>query len=165
MWASERIDSEHKAERFRCGNADLDKWLRVAARDVDRADNARTWVWSDDGEIVAYFALAPHELRREELPRREQKGPAAIPAILLAKLALDERLQGNGLGAQLLIDVLSRAIRAVAQAGGRFLVVDAIDDAARSFYEHHGFSPLPGNSFRLVMRSSDAAASLGQMEE
>ena len=160
MWASERLDVAHRLDKFRCGNDDLDKWLKTAALDCDRADLSRTYVWSDDGSVVALFALAPHEIRRETLPKRRQTGPSVIPVILLAKLALNEELQGNGLGAQLLVDALGRAAGAVHQAGGRSIVVDAINDTAREFYQHHGFKPIPNNPLRLIMRSSDAAASL-----
>jgi GNAT superfamily N-acetyltransferase len=160
VWASERISTTHRVERFRCGNDALDKWLIEAALNADRADTARTWVWSDDDEVVAYFALCPHEVRRESLPGSLAKsGPAVIPAILLAKLALHEDLKGKGYGGQLLIDALSRAVRAIDEAGGRLIVVDAIDDEAHGFYEHYGFKTVPGLSSRLVMRSTVARES------
>ena len=88
------------------------------------------------------------------------RGPAFIPTILLAKLALHQDLRGQGFGRQLLIDALSRAVRAIDEAGGRFIVVDAIDDEAHSFYEHFGFEPVPGLGSRLIMRSTDARESL-----
>ncbi len=56
---------------------------------------------------------------------------------------------------------MSVAVEAIAKAGGRIIVVDAIDDAARSFYGHHGFIQVPENNRRLVMKASDAARSLG----
>ncbi len=161
MWASERISSAHRAERFRCGKEALDKWLVEAALNADRADTARTWVWSDGDEVRAYFALCPHDVQRDSLPGKlARNGPAVIPAILLAKLALHEDLRGQGYGAQLLVDAVSRAVNAIDEAGGRVVVVDAIDDEAHSFYEHYGFKAVPGLSSRLVMRSTDARESL-----
>jgi predicted N-acetyltransferase YhbS len=140
----------------------LDKWLRESALTADRAGTARTFVWTEENDVVAYFSLAPHEVRRDTLPRQLGHGaPDAVPAILLARLALDSRLQGQGLGQQLLVDALSRAGAAVVAAGGRLLVVDAIDQRAASFYEHHGFRRLAGNTLRLAMKASDAARSLG----
>lgn len=140
----------------------LDKWLRESALNADRAGTARTVVWSEDNHVVVYFSLAPHEVRRDTLPRRLGRGgPDAVPAILLARLALDSRLHGQGLGQQLLVDALLRAVSAVVAAGGRLLVVDAIDQRAASFYEHHGFRWLPGGTLRLAMKASDAARSLG----
>ena len=161
MWASERISGAHGVEAFRCGNDALDKWLSESAIDADRADTARTWVWSHDGNVLAYFALCPHEVRRDSLPKRWARGrPAAIPAILVAKLALSRELQGHGYGAQLLVDALSRALRAIEEVGGRLIVVDAIDDAAQRFYEHFGFETVPGLAPRLIMRSTVARESL-----
>jgi GNAT superfamily N-acetyltransferase len=161
MWASERISSAHRVERFHCGKEALDKWLIEAALHADRADTARTWVWSDGDEVQAYFALCPYEVGRDSLPGSLAKsGPQDIPAILLAKLALREDLKGQGHGAQLLVDALSRAVRAIDEAGGRLIVVDAIDDEAHGFYEHYGFKAVPGVSSRLIMRSSVARESL-----
>ena len=111
--------------------------------------------------MVAYFSLCPHEVLRESLPSGVGHGsPRVIPAILLAKLALDTGLHGQGLGAQLLVDALSRAVKAVDAAGGRLIVVDAIDEEAARFYEHHGFDRVPGESLRLVMKASSARVSI-----
>lgn len=165
MWASERINSKHTLGAFGCGNTTLDKWFKTTALNADRAGTARTFVWSDAGSVVAYFSLCPHEIRRETLPAKLAKGsPTTVPAILLAKLALDETHQGQGLGGQLLVDAISRAVAAVEAAGGRFIVVDAIDRSAAAFYEHHGFAPVPGISARLVMKVSTAKLSIEASE-
>jgi predicted N-acetyltransferase YhbS len=133
-----------------------------SAQGADKAGTARTFVWSDDGVVVAYFSLCPHEVRREALPRRIGHGaPDAVPAILLARLALDRSLQGRGFGEGLLIDALERAAAAVSSAGGRLIVVDAIDGGAAAFYEHYGFARCPGGPLRLVRKSSEVARSLG----
>jgi GNAT superfamily N-acetyltransferase len=146
---------------FRCGEEALDKWLIEAALNADRADTARVWVWSDDGEVRAYLALCPHDVRRESLPGKlARSGPDIVPGILLAKLALHSDLRGGGYGRQLLVDALSRAVNAIEEVGGRLIVVDAINDDAHSFYKHFGFQPVPGLSSRLVMRSSVARESL-----
>jgi len=82
--------------------------------------------------------------------------------VLLARLALDRSLQGQGLGGELLLDALSRAVQASEIAAARLMVVDAIDDRAAAFYEHHGFVAVPGNRQRLVQKMSDIAAALGR---
>jgi Acetyltransferase (GNAT) domain len=74
--------------------------------------------------------------------------------VLLARLALDRSLQGQGLGGELLVDALSRAVQASEVAAARLVVVDAIDEAAAAFYEHHGFVAVPGNRQRLVQKST-----------
>jgi len=80
---------------------------------------------------------------------------------LLAKLAVDRSIQGQGLGAALLVRALDTIVDAARRAGGRVVVVDAIDDTAKAFYEHHDFQSLPGHDRRLVMKLSTAAHALG----
>ena len=126
-------------------------------------NTGRTFVWhSGDGVVVAYYTLAAHLVARESLTTRIGRGsPKVIPAILLARLALHGSLQGQGLGAELLWDALSRAVAANRQAAARLVVVDAVDERAASFYEHIGFEPIPGNPTRLVQKMSSIEAALG----
>jgi ribosomal protein S18 acetylase RimI-like enzyme len=99
-------------------------------------------------------------VRRDTLPTKVGRGsPNVIPAILVARLARHVDLADRHIGGQLLVDALSRAVAAVEAAGGRLIVVDAIDDEALSFYRHFGFTPT-SIPYRLVMKASDARASL-----
>lgn len=161
-YLSERIGQRHDLSQFSCGEPVLDHWLANAARTADLSGTARTFVWcDDDGTIVAYFSLAPHEVRREILPRRIGHGaPGAVPAILLARLALHRTLHGQGLGEALLVDALERATAAVSAAGGRLIVVDALHADAARFYERYGFVRCPEVPLRLVRKASDVARSL-----
>ncbi|MCA1727374.1 MAG: GNAT family N-acetyltransferase [Actinobacteria bacterium] len=70
-------------------------------------------------------------------------------------------MHGRGWGAALLGDAVRVALDGIRTAGGRLIVVDAISSEAAGFYAHMGFSPLPGNAARLVMKASDGARSLG----
>lgn len=160
---SERLRSEHVLTGFESGEPVLDEWLIGSALNADRMGTARTFVWSDDElRVVAYLSLCPHEIRRDVLSSKVGRGsPNVIPAILLARLALHRELHGEGLGAQLLVDAIGRAVDAVRIAGGRFVVVDALHERAAAFYLHFGFHEVPEVPLRLVMKASDAAASLG----
>jgi GNAT superfamily N-acetyltransferase len=64
---------------------------------------------------------------------------------------LDRRLHGRRLGSRLLASALTRAAIGARALGGQYVVVDAIDDAAVSFYRHDGFEPIPGRPDRLVL--------------
>jgi ribosomal protein S18 acetylase RimI-like enzyme len=87
--------------------------------------------------------------------------PAEVPAILLAKLALDVSLQGQGLGDELLLDALTRCVRAGEIVASRFVVVDAIDEDAAKFYEKYGFMRIPDTApVRLLRRLKSIAADL-----
>lgn len=159
----EPLGPSHDLDAFRCGHSDLDDWLRRHARQATR-QGTRTYVLVEDssGAVSGYFAVAPHLLERQEAPRRIGRGaPSRIPAILLAKLAVHERQQRQGLGAELLVHALTTIVVAARAAGGRVVVVDAIDDYAAQFYRAHDFEPLPTRPHRLVMKLSTAARALG----
>jgi len=161
-FVSEPLQPEHDIDSFDSGVEPLDRWLRAAAAQAQRMRTARTFVWHErDGRVVAYFSLAAHLVVRAELPKRVGRGsPNAIPSVLLARLALDRRLHGQGLGGELLWDALSRACAAADIAAARVVVVDAIDAEAAAFYRHHGFRPVPDNPNRLVQKISDIHAAL-----
>jgi GNAT superfamily N-acetyltransferase len=153
---------EHALEGFRCGVDELDEWLIHHARTAT-GQGTRTYVLVDeDASVVGYFAITPHLIRREEAPARIARGaPREIPAILLAKLAVDRSQQGSGLGSELLVSAIATIVEAARRAGGRLIVVDAINAKARDFYQHHDFQAVPGNDRRLVMKLSTAAKALG----
>jgi predicted N-acetyltransferase YhbS len=112
--------------------------------------------------VVGYFAIAPHLLARDDASVRLARGaPDRIPAILLAKLALDSSVQGRGLGSELLVVALGVIVAAAKRAGGRIVLVDATSDDAREFYERHDFERLPGHTHRLFMKLSSVANALG----
>ncbi|HEU0132505.1 MAG TPA: GNAT family N-acetyltransferase [Mycobacteriales bacterium] len=159
---SEPLTEAHD-RRIDSGNADLDGWLRDHALGAEARRTSRTFVWTDGGRVVAYYAVSAHRVLRADLPRALGHGsPTEIPAVLLAKLALDRSWHGQGLGGVLLADALTRIVRATEVVAARFVVVDAIDDNAAAFYEHHGFRRVPGDGpARLVQKVSAIAASLG----
>jgi GNAT superfamily N-acetyltransferase len=163
-FVSETLADHHLLEQFSSGNDTLDTWLHHHARHAQSMRTARTFVWhTGDQVVVAYFSLAAHLVVRADLPPRVGRGsPDAIPAVLLARLALDRSLRGQGLGGELLLDALSRAVQASEVAAARLVVVDAIDETAVAFYEHYGSIAVPGNRQRLVQTISDIAAALGK---
>jgi predicted GNAT family N-acyltransferase len=158
-YESERLGPGHDVSGFRCGHEVLDDWLRHHAATAQAKRTSVTYVWTrGDTVVVAYYSLAPHLIENAELPRRLGRGdPRQIPAILLARLALSEELRGSGLGGVLLYDALTRAVAASQQVGGRYVVVDGIDDDAERFYQHFGFTATPREA-RLVRKVSDIEA-------
>lgn len=160
-YRSERLSASHDVSAFGCGSEILDDWLRHHAVTAQAKRTCVSYVWTgEDAGVVAYYSLAPHLIENSEVPRRLGRGdPRQIPAILLARLALSRELRGRGLGGILLYDALSRAVAASQQVGGRYVVVDAIDQAAVQFYEHFGFARTPREQ-RLVRKVSDIEADL-----
>lgn len=89
-------------------------------------------------------------------------GSTVIPGYLLARLALDVALHGQGLGAELLHDAMDRIVTAADAASGRLIMVDAIDDTAAAFYRHHDFQPVRDNPHRLAVKVSTVRKALGR---
>lgn len=157
-WRSQQLAEHHQLEGFACGHEDLDHWLTGQARRAQQAGTAATFVWSahEDPQVVAYFVIAPTLVRREDHPsRRMAGGYSDVPGYLLARLALDVSLHGQGLGSELLVNALERVVTAASRASGRVIVVDAIDDAAVAFYAHHGFRRV-GDTARLAITIATA---------
>lgn len=161
-YRSEHLSGGHELDSFSSGIQVLDTWLKKSAHHAQVANTGRTFVWFDPASsaVVGYFTLAAHLIRRADVPKAIGHGsPDAIPSVLLARLALDRSLQGRGLGGQLLLDALERAIEASQRAAARLVVVDAIDEPAAAFYRRYGFKPCP-EPRRLVRKTSDIAADL-----
>ncbi|MGL5927533.1 MAG: GNAT family N-acetyltransferase [Dermatophilaceae bacterium] len=163
-YRSAALTAEHDTAGFDCGVPMLNTWLVEQAVRAQLAGTARTFVWvtaHQPDRVWAYYSLAPTELARDELSRRQSSGYSTIPGYLLAQLAVCTELRGRGYGAQLLVDALTRAARAAEVGGGRLVVVDAIDDVAAGFYRHHDFTPVKGNPHRLVLTMATVHHLLG----
>lgn len=160
--AVEKLSRTHDLERFECGKAALNDWLRRFAWQNQAADSAQTYVVHSDNRVVGYYALAAGSVAREESPQRIAKGLARhpVPVIVLARLAIDEGRKKTGLGKALLKDALLRIERAANIVGARAVLVHAIDDDARSFYEHFGFEPSPVDGLVMMMLMKDLRAAL-----
>lgn len=161
-WTSQRLGEHHDLAQLGCGQDELDRWLLHEALRAQASGIAHTNVWTglDDLVVVAFYAIAPTQFVRTELPSRSfSAGYSTIPGYLIARLALSQALHGQGLGTQLLLDALERIVVAATNAGGRLIAVDAIDDVAHSFYRHHNFQPVQG-SRRLTMKIATARGAI-----
>lgn len=149
---------KHNLKGFRCGKTVMDSFLgRYAARNM-RLGISRTWVLPvDDGqakaEVAAYFTLASSTVRREDIPSKENLPGYPVPVVLLARLAVPERFQGQGLGEKTLISSLRLAVelsRNGLPAIG--LVLDVLDDEALGFYQSYEmFEPFSDDPRRLFV--------------
>jgi GNAT superfamily N-acetyltransferase len=141
--------------RFDCGNTVLNDWLRKRAVKSETARDARTYVvTTKDGTIAGYYCLSAFSVARASSGGGwlARNAPDPIPAVLLGRLAVDLTCQGSGLSASLLADAIDNAVRVAELIGARALVVDAIDEAAHRFYEHHEFIAFIHSPGRLAHR-------------
>lgn len=155
----ELLGPHHVLEGFHGGDAALDDWLARRASANQRSGASRTWVvTSEDDRVVAYYASATASILRSEATRRAARNqPVEVPALLLARMAVDERHQGRGLGAALLKHFILKGVEVAEAVGVRILLVHAKDERARSFYMHFGFEPSPVGDLTLMLLVQDIA--------
>jgi GNAT superfamily N-acetyltransferase len=160
--ATERYDpSSHDATGFQSGQEALDRWLVRYAGQSERRDAARTFVLAAHGAVIGYYALLAGEIKHDEASAQTRKGMShhyPIPVAILARLAVDLRHQGRGLGALMLRDALSRVALASEQLAVRAVVVHAIDDDAARFYAHYGFHALTAVPRTLMVTLAEIRA-------
>lgn len=142
-------------------NETFDRWLQVHALASQQMDVARTFVLITGERVASYFSLTMGSVLRAEAPPALVRGLPGCPVgmVLLARLAVDARDQGHGLGALLLAEALRKAVAAGEAAVARLIVVYATDEAAARFYLHHGFVVVPDHPLRLYRRMKDIRAS------
>jgi GNAT superfamily N-acetyltransferase len=130
-------------------------------------DTARTFVLCHEEVVVGYVSLTMGSVRREEAPSSLVRGLPGYPVgmVLLARLAVDRREQGRGLGRRLLAEALRLAVRAGEAVAARLVVVDAIDEEAAAFYRRNGFVAVPEHPARLFRRMKDVRASLDAADQ
>lgn len=164
---AEPLGKQHRIDDFDCGEPALDDWLKRYALGAQASGSARVFVTTlEDGEtVVGYYALAAAQVAPEEATARALKGqPRArpVPAILLARLAVDREHQSAGVGRSLLQDVLLRCVDAADAIGARVLLVHAKHDAAKTWYIQYGFEESPTDPLHLMMLMKDVRAFLGR---
>jgi GNAT superfamily N-acetyltransferase len=138
------LAANHGVEEFDLGVAPLDGWLKRRARQDNRQNKAsgapRTYVIAEGPRVVGDYSLAAGSVLHEAATGRVRRNmPDSAPVGLLGRLAIDRQWQGRGLGAALLRDAVLRVIGAAGTIGVRALLVHAISDEAKAFYERWGF--------------------------
>lgn len=149
---------------FRCGKPQLDDWLRTKAGQQEKSDNTRTFLAIDpsrDG-VAGYYATTTYRLDLDEAAAAYGAGRRQypVPAVLLARLAVDERWAGQGVGRQLLVHALEGFAAASDILGFEVVVVHAIDDEAVTFYARHGFVRFAEHPLDLFMSTKTLRATL-----
>ena len=161
-WQIEALDkARHERRSFCCGVDELDRYLAQTARQAEQLDTGRTFVavdFADQGDsdgkrqVAGYFTLAMASIDIESLPQAQRRAlPNPVPAALLARLAVDQRHQRQGLGEHLLINALHRLVEAANTAAAYAVVVDAMNETAKAFYLEYKFIELTDDPMRLFL--------------
>lgn len=162
MRPPEPLSDLHLLETFDSSVFSLDDWLRRRARANQASGASRTFVVSDEGSaVVGYYALASGAVTAAAATGKLRRNmPEPIPMVVLGRLAVDRRQQGRGLGRALFADAARRVIAASDAIGIRGLLVHALSDEARAFYERLGLSPSPLDPMTLMVTLTDLRAAL-----
>jgi GNAT superfamily N-acetyltransferase len=147
-------------ETFDCGQPALNQFLQRYAWINQKANSAQTYVCCQAGQVVGYYSLTVASVEHRDAPERVEQGLARypVPVMLLARLAVDQRSQGLGLGKALLKDAVLRTLQAAEIAGIRALLTHAKDDAARRWYASWDFQPSPTDPYHLYVLMKDLKA-------
>lgn len=156
------LTKHHDLTGFDCGKPPLNDFLSKYALQNQSGGGARTYVLTRDNQVVGYYSLAPASIAPEDAPARVMKGQGRypVPIILMARFALDLKVQGKGWGRELFRDALRRALAGAETVGGRAFMVHAKDEEARAFYERLDMMPSPTNPFHLLLLFSDVRNAL-----
>ena len=147
------LTQDHQVNSFSCGESALDEWLKRRALANNVSGASRTFVVDDDDlHVIGYYALAAGAVTHQESTRAiRQNMPDPVPVMVLARLAVDVRAQGIKLGAALLRDAVQRCQLVSQNAGVRAMLVHALNDQARQFYEYYGFRAAPSHPMTLML--------------
>ncbi|RQU98410.1 N-acetyltransferase [Burkholderia cenocepacia] len=157
----EPLTAAHCLDEFDSGVASLDSWLQRRALANQRSGASRTFVAVRDGQVRAYYALASGAVALDAAPGRFRRNmPDPIPVVVLGRLAVDRSAQGGGIGRALVRDAGLRVLHAAAAIGIRGMIVHALSDAAKTFYERVGLEASPLDPMLLLITLADLEAAL-----
>lgn len=137
----------------------LDDYIANRAGQDTRNRVTAVWILHDGEEdrIAGYYTLSATSVELDGLPpdvTKQLPRYPTVPANIIGRLAVDSRHQGQGLGAMLVFDAFVRAVKVSETVAAWAIIVDALDENAKEFYEHHDFVPLTSDGQRLYIEMS-----------
>ena len=159
----ESITEGHDLSTFDSGEPSLNDWLRRRALRNERSGGSRTYVvcTGRGDRVVGYYCLVAGAVAHAGAPGRVRRNmPDPIPVVVIGRLAVDGAFQGRGLGRAMLRDAILRTIQAATIAGIRAILVHAVSEDARQFYERCGFHASPIDRMTLMVTVAEAERAL-----
>ena len=164
-WHEEPISKKHDREAFDWGDEALNEFLRRYARKSHERGGAKTFLAIEDAgskAILGFYSLSPASVEYTRTPEVIRQGLARydVPGFRLARLAVDRRWQGRGIGGQLLLAAGRRCLLAAAEVGGVVLVIDAKNERVAAWYASCGAVPLLDAPLTLLLPLATVEAAL-----
>lgn len=149
-------------ESFDCGHVALNEFLQRFALVNQRSNSSQTYESCNAGQVAGFYSLAVGSVEPSHSAPRVIKGIPRhpVPVMILARLAIDQRYQRQGLGKALLKNALLRTVQAADIAGIRALLVHAKDEEARNWYRQWEFEESPTDAYHLFLLVKDIKALL-----
>jgi GNAT superfamily N-acetyltransferase len=158
LTAPEKLRPDHDLSEFECGEPSLDHWLRQRALQNEESGASRTYAVCAGQQVVGYYALAVGAVAHAEAPGRVRRNmPDPVPVMIIGRLAVHKHFQGSRIGSGLLRDAVLRTLQAADIAGVRAILVHAISEQARRFYEDCGFIASSIDPMTLMITVVEAA--------
>jgi predicted N-acetyltransferase YhbS len=156
------FDRKFDRRSFSSGKPDLDDWLKRQAGQHERANNTRTFLAVEGQQVIGYYATTTYRLGLDEAAEMFGVGRRVypIPALQLARLAVDSGHQGGGVGSKLLLHALRQIAAASRYVGFEVVLVHAIDRDAVTFYAQRGFTQFEDHELHLFMPVKNLLATL-----
>jgi GNAT superfamily N-acetyltransferase len=165
----EKISRNVDRDGFDCGVPSLNEFLlRYALQNLRKNVGVTIVATSDEDRkrILGYYSVSMAQVEFDQMPEDLAKGLPRypVPAMRLGRLAVDVSTRGMGIGAALLRDALLRAVGLSREVGICVMLVDAIDDKAKAFYQRYGFIPLQEIPLTLVLPIETIASAFAAEE-
>jgi GNAT superfamily N-acetyltransferase len=154
----ENLSPSHDLSGFDSGEPLLDDWLRRRAERNEASGASRTYVVCVGKKVIGYYTLAAGAVAHADAPGRIRRNmPVPVPVMVLGRLAVDKDFHGQGVGTGLLRDAVLRSVLAAEIAGIRAILVHAISETAKAFYEKYGFIASPVDPLTVMITVAEAA--------
>ena len=158
--APQPLTQEHNVLEFKSKSEALNNWLKEKAF-KNEGDTARTFVVTIENQVIGYYCLSTASVNRSvAIKKATRNAPDSIPCLLIGRLAVDTKWEGQGIGSGLLKDAIKRVLSVSQIAGVRCILVHAKDEEAKRFYLKYGFQESPMEPLTLMMTLKDIRASI-----
>lgn len=138
--APQPINSTHLVGDFDCGEESMNNWLKNKALNNEINNNSRTSVVCVENTIIAYYSLCTGCIYHKNLSRKfKHRSPDPIPSLVLGRLAIDLKYQGQGLSKDLIKEIYIKTFKLSQIVAMKVLVVNALNSEIVSFYQKLGF--------------------------